>query len=363
MFEKFGELNSFGEINERKPEYARMAPVAAAELINPGGNRTYRKGLWFMSMFDSEIKFKKFGGVPETMTWREFTDITDHLYSQAYMNGELDPKEEDESEDGERDGGRSQEEENSERESESGDSIPAGGTGEARSMGPAGSGDENNTDTGTVSGTPGEELAGDRGMDSGALEGVENERESVLDGLGDGDISSDSENGADGDDKSRGEATGDREGNSDSERGAGVPVRDESLGERNDEDGSNIERNSGGNAPGGEKTGDGAESEEQSREAEEVREEETERPAGSETPAVSFMNVPEEVAAAADEELEFDKPFGSRKDYLDSLTEYGAAEYLYKQYMSGKFNLKMLNSIRMMEQWLKVTVDQKGREY
>lgn len=41
-------------------------------LVIPSGNKTYRKGLYFLSMTENDIKIKKFGGSQETMTWERF---------------------------------------------------------------------------------------------------------------------------------------------------------------------------------------------------------------------------------------------------------------------------------------------------
>lgn len=42
------------------------------EIINPSGNRIFKKGLFFLSFTDKEIKVKEFGGQPQNMTYQEF---------------------------------------------------------------------------------------------------------------------------------------------------------------------------------------------------------------------------------------------------------------------------------------------------
>lgn len=42
------------------------------EAINPSGNRIFKKGLFFLSFTDEEIKIKEFGGQPQAMTYKEF---------------------------------------------------------------------------------------------------------------------------------------------------------------------------------------------------------------------------------------------------------------------------------------------------
>lgn len=46
-----------------------------AEAINPGGSRSYRKGLYFMMMYENRISIKKFGGTAQDMSWEEFLRI------------------------------------------------------------------------------------------------------------------------------------------------------------------------------------------------------------------------------------------------------------------------------------------------
>lgn len=49
------------------------------DQINPSGNQTYRKGLFIMMMYEDEIKVKKVGGSPETMSWDRFIEITKEI--------------------------------------------------------------------------------------------------------------------------------------------------------------------------------------------------------------------------------------------------------------------------------------------
>lgn len=47
-------------------------PEQLAQLVNPSGNRTYRNGLYFMMMYESGIKVKRFGRGTEDVSWPEF---------------------------------------------------------------------------------------------------------------------------------------------------------------------------------------------------------------------------------------------------------------------------------------------------
>ena len=54
----------------------------AKEMVNPSGNRTYRKGLFFMAMYEGNIQFKKFRCDPQTMEWGEFFRITRIIFDE-----------------------------------------------------------------------------------------------------------------------------------------------------------------------------------------------------------------------------------------------------------------------------------------
>lgn len=53
------------------------------EIVNPSGNRSYKKGLFFLMMYEDGIKIKKFGSDPQTMNWSEFFDITVRIFGEA----------------------------------------------------------------------------------------------------------------------------------------------------------------------------------------------------------------------------------------------------------------------------------------
>lgn len=53
------------------------------ELINPSGNRIYKKGLYFVVMGEDCIKIKRFGSDPEKMSWEEFLRITVSIFGGA----------------------------------------------------------------------------------------------------------------------------------------------------------------------------------------------------------------------------------------------------------------------------------------
>lgn len=54
-----------------------------AEIINPSGNRSYKKGLFFLIMYEDKIAVKKFGASPQEMTWEEFIKVTVDIFGES----------------------------------------------------------------------------------------------------------------------------------------------------------------------------------------------------------------------------------------------------------------------------------------
>ena len=79
--------NFFLDNPEVKQELLQVMPEGitegiAIEILNPSGNRTYRKGMFFMSMTEKDIKIKKFGGVPQTYTYMEFVTMAEGILAE-----------------------------------------------------------------------------------------------------------------------------------------------------------------------------------------------------------------------------------------------------------------------------------------
>lgn len=53
-----------------------------AEIVNPSGNRSYRKGVFFLMMYEDKIAVKKFGSTPHDMTWGKFRWLTLELLEE-----------------------------------------------------------------------------------------------------------------------------------------------------------------------------------------------------------------------------------------------------------------------------------------
>lgn len=82
LIEKFYEENP-EVVNElfsetMPPDEGRVK--RAIEIVNPSGNRSFKKGMFFMMMYENKIVIKKFGTTPEEMTWGRFFEITNSIF-------------------------------------------------------------------------------------------------------------------------------------------------------------------------------------------------------------------------------------------------------------------------------------------
>lgn len=51
------------------------------EIINPSGNKSFRRGLYFMMMYDDKIQVKKFGDTPQVISWEEFHALIKEIFA------------------------------------------------------------------------------------------------------------------------------------------------------------------------------------------------------------------------------------------------------------------------------------------
>lgn len=58
------------------------------DIVNPSGTRTFKKGIYFLMMYEQNIKIKKFMGTPETMEWSRFFEITKEIFGEQLMEPE-----------------------------------------------------------------------------------------------------------------------------------------------------------------------------------------------------------------------------------------------------------------------------------
>ena len=74
----FGEVAEFGELTAERFK----------EIVNPGGNRSYKKGLFFLMMYENRVSVKKFGSTPKDMTWEEFYQMTVDIFGASAAGSE-----------------------------------------------------------------------------------------------------------------------------------------------------------------------------------------------------------------------------------------------------------------------------------
>lgn len=55
-----------------------------AEIVNPSGTRSYRKGMYFLMMHENALKIKRFGGAPVDMTWEEFVTRMLNIFGEDF---------------------------------------------------------------------------------------------------------------------------------------------------------------------------------------------------------------------------------------------------------------------------------------
>lgn len=319
-----------------------------AEIVNPGGNRSYKKGLFFLMMYENRVAVKKFGDTPQDLTWWQFYQVTVDIFGDAaagpktwqrYFGGE------DEENEPAGDG-----------EIHSTDNSGVGPDGDvpANDTEPAdedGRGGEDNSGSGSGNGTDNIQPISADEADGGAdgENGIENEPEEQKGAVED--YGAISETGAG---KAENDTAGEESCKSDCQEPAAgetsEPAGAESQGEEiapAQKSAEILEREDPDEVENGENHG-AAEGETSEPETEEAAGEETkETESGFEA-----MNQPEII----------EKPYGSRKDYIDTLTAYGMAAYMAEEYKRHNLKASSLAFPSELEKWLLQEVDESGRE-
>ena len=77
--EELNALFSLPDLEGLTEEYIREA----VEIINPSGNRSYRKGVFFAMMYENKIMIKQFGSTPRELSWAEFLQRTWDIFGEA----------------------------------------------------------------------------------------------------------------------------------------------------------------------------------------------------------------------------------------------------------------------------------------
>ena len=66
-----------------EPEFTEKTIKRFAEIVNPGGNRSYKKGLYFLMMYENRVVVKKFGTDPIDLSWWKFWKITQVIFGDV----------------------------------------------------------------------------------------------------------------------------------------------------------------------------------------------------------------------------------------------------------------------------------------
>lgn len=333
-----------------EPEFEEQTIKRFTEIVNPGGNRSYKKGIFFLMMYENRVAVKKFGDTPQDMTWWQFYLITMDIFGDAaagpktwqkYFGGE--ESEETENEPGENAGKHSAD--------HSGDSpernVPADDTEPAER---AGRGGEDNSGSGAGDGADNIQPISADEVDGGA-DGENGTEDKSADQKGAvGDHGAVSETGAG---KKEDDTAGEESSESDCQESAAgqtaEPAGAESQGEEiapAQKSAEILESEASDEAENGEDCG-AAESG--------TTEPETEETAGEETKETESgfeaINQPEVM----------ERPYGSRKDYMDTLTAYGMAVYMADEYKRHNLKASSLAFPSELEKWLLQEVDENGR--
>ena len=56
---------------------------AAQDILNPSGNRVFRKGMYMLFFYPENVKMKKFGGETTVYTWEEFRELIDGVFASS----------------------------------------------------------------------------------------------------------------------------------------------------------------------------------------------------------------------------------------------------------------------------------------
>lgn len=267
------------------------------EIVNPSGNRTMRKGKFFLMMYESKIMIKQFGEEPKDMQWNEFFRITWDIFGDAagedtwesYFGEETEPIENISTEEIKED--TQTQEEKAEEEKE----------------------DEKRKNRDSENADPGNESAG-RGRDEEErMEGVIRTEKQTKENEGEGSSQTEPATPTEPENKKIAPA----------QKIAQAPVR--------------------------------TRKEEVSKEPKIVTE-------------TDPVNQPEEQIPGQMEVADYpeimpepEMAYGNRKQYLDTLTEYGAAVYFAECCRTGKVPANRLLP-SAWENWFKQEVDDKGRE-
>lgn len=98
---------------------------AMIEIVKPEPVKSYRKGIYFMSMNDNEIMIKAFGKTPEKITWQRFFGLMKEIFGEELEEKYMEPEKEEIKEDA-GDTASQRDDETEDNVAETGDRAPEG---------------------------------------------------------------------------------------------------------------------------------------------------------------------------------------------------------------------------------------------
>lgn len=263
--------------------------------VNPAGNRSFKKGLYFMMMYENRVTIKKFGDTPKNMSWWEFYQRMSSIFDedaagtrtwQNHFGGD------DETQENEPTG-----EHTTAETPESEDDNAA--------VGEAGTDEVEETESGSVADNEPAPGAGEEQKDDSTDR--------------DTDCGEDNKEPADRPEEQTGE---------------------KSLAEQI--------------APAQKST--------ETLEKEEVEDDETGENESSDAENQTAESEPETAEREQTEETEvIEAVYGTRKEYMDRLSEQGMAEYMADEYKSHRLLVTDLANIWNLRKWLSKKVDRFGK--
>lgn len=319
------------------------------ETMIPSGNRSYRKGLFFLMANEQKVSIKKYGGQPEEYTWQQFTQILSDIFEERSRREEDERKnkpKEVEIEDEHKDVAEDTLVESSDAQTHEADQTGTGGDYHSDEPADGITGQKGVEDSGycetagfTESGAGGTETAVEE-------EGQDTEREGCAPGETgeDGEPDCEVESGAAETETVYAESDQSDEQSAETSTDEEAPVIEIAPAQKTAEI---LEREASDEVKNGENHGAAEEgaSEPQTEEAEGEETKETEY-------SFEAMNQPEVI----------EKTYGSRKDYMDTLTAYGMAMYMAEEYERHNLKASSLAFPSELEKWLLQEVDESGRE-
>lgn len=73
----------FRENRDELNELYNSPGTPTQEILNPSGNKVYRKGMYIMFFYKDCVKTKKFGGATDAYNWGEFRELIDSVFASS----------------------------------------------------------------------------------------------------------------------------------------------------------------------------------------------------------------------------------------------------------------------------------------